>query len=243
MLGRVAVLTAAYGYWLATAGEDEAYWLAQEMSSRFGARLSSWTQKAIGDGMSSDTLFDLARVWAGHLRQTGFIYDRHLAALTSLARLSPEIQPFLGEFAGYAAASLINQKNRVRSAFARRSAVSDLEELAGLEKAHEPWREEAARLVPRRLFRGPLSARAHLPKLSAEDRLSWYRLADRAGGGWRTQRWLAEYWCDGQRTLREIAELIELESGHSPGPELLECFQLLAKMDLVELREVNGAPA
>jgi len=72
-------------------------------------------------------------------------------------------------------------------------------------------------------------------RLSVEERLAWYDLVKRAGTGWRTARYLAEYWSDGNRNLFDISELVDLESGVSKGPELVEAFRLLDKMGLIEL--------
>ena len=50
-------------------------------------------------------------------------------------------------------------------------------------------------------------------------------------------RWLAEYWADGEHTLQEVVDLVELECGRRKGAVLLEYFQFLKKMGLVELKE------
>jgi hypothetical protein len=235
MLGRAAVLAAAFSYWLTTAGQDEAYWLAQEMTSRFDARLTRRAQAAIGEGLWAKTVVAVARVWNNFLRQTDFALGRQLAALASLQTLVPAGQLSLHEFEGYAESSVESQKARVRSAFLRKSGISDLDELAPLVSERDAWQDEAAGLVPRRLYRGPVSVRAHLPALSAEDRLSWYQLAERGGGGWKTVLRLAEFWCDGQRSLADVVNLVELESGRRPGVDLLERFRLLEAMGLMEL--------
>ena len=46
---------------------------------------------------------------------------------------------------------------------------------------------------------------------------------------------LAVYWADGKRSLLEIADLIELETGQRDVELLAEYFQTLAKLNLVEL--------
>jgi len=43
------------------------------------------------------------------------------------------------------------------------------------------------------------------------------------------------YWADGKRSLLEIADLIELETGQRDVELLVEYFQTLAKLNLVEL--------
>ena len=246
MLARTAVLTAAYATWLATAGNEQALWLGQEMSTRFEVRLARQAQEAIGSGLSAETPVALAQVWTDFQRQAGFWHDRQLAALSTLARLSSGpplgMDVLIEELSEYADQALARQADRVKAALMRKLAISDVEELSHLSSAEpEPWQAQAARLVPRRLYRGPASLRAHLARLSAEDRLAWYRLAERAGEGWRTAYRLAEYWADGERTLAEIVDLVELECGQQRGAELLECFRFLEKMGLMELKQSKEA--
>lgn len=236
MLARAAVLAAAYVHWLATAGEQEAFWLGQEMATRFEVRLARRAQQAIGDGLLAETPAALAQVWTGFQRQADFWHDRHLAALTTLERLSPTVELFVEE-SKRAGQTLLRQKERVRTALRRKFATLDVE--LSSPSSEEPWQTEAAQLVPCRLYRGPLSLRAHLARLSPEDRLAWYQLIEEAGEGWATARLLAEYWADGQRTLRDIVDLVEMECGQRRGAELLEYFRFLEKMRLVELRRVG----
>ncbi len=53
--------------------------------------------------------------------------------------------------------------------------------------------------------------------------------------GFFTLPTLAVYWTDGKRTLLEIADLIELETGQRDVELLVEYFQTLAKLNLIEL--------
>jgi len=252
MLARAALLAAAYAYWLATAGLEEALWLGQEMHTRFEARLARQAQEAIGEGLSAKTSASLAQAWATFLRRVGFWRDRHRVALSALGRLSPEMEGLLSEFEEHADRAVDGELSRVKAALMRKARISrwlapggDMEDLLLRlpPKEPEPWQLQAARLIPRRLYRGPASLRAHLARLSPEDRLAWYRLVERAGEGWSTVRWLAEFWADGERTLEEIVNLVEMECGQRKGAELLEYFQLLEKMELMEWKEGGYAAA
>jgi len=240
MLGRAVVLAAAYGYWLATAGTEEASWLGQEMTTRFVTRLTGAAQAAIGEGAREPNLVGLSQVWHRFLRRADFMHDRQMVALTTLRKLSSEVDPCLEDLNHHARVCVEQEKERVRKDFVCRSAISDLDELAPLAQEAEVWEEQAARLVPKRHFPGPVSTVAHLPRLSPEERLEWHGLAKAAGEGWGTVRCLAQYWADGQRTLREVVDLVELESGHRGGAELLAYFRFLVKMDLAVLHEVDN---
>jgi hypothetical protein len=93
---------------------------------------------------------------------------------------------------------------------------------------------EASGIVVRRLFRGPVSVRPWVRRLSEEDREAWWRL----GRDHRESRLLgtlALYWCDGVRSLLEVSELVELEAGRTDLGYLVEHFRLLERMELVGL--------
>jgi hypothetical protein len=236
LLGKTAVLTAAYGYWLAVAGAEEAVWLGHEMATRFQARLARRAQDALGEALEAPSRLDVAKVWSRFLREASFLVDRYTAGLPTLRRLSPDLVDLVTELAQMANGVVQRETSRVRLTLMRQYGLPGLEDgsLVPLNQ-HEDWQEQAAHLVPQRLFRGPLALRVHLPKLTPEDRLAWYRMTAAAGAGWDTARRLAEYWADGQRTLLEIVQLVELESGQKRGPLLLQCFRYCEKMGLLRL--------
>jgi len=89
--------------------------------------------------------------------------------------------------------------------------------------------------VPRRLYRGPISLRHYLSQLSEEERERWWRLGKEREKGFLTLPTLAEYWANGQLSLLEIADLIELEAGQRDVELLVEYFQMLGKLNLAEL--------
>ena len=97
----------------------------------------------------------------------------------------------------------------------------------------------AAKLVPRRLYRGPVSVRAYLHRLSEEEREAWHQLYKEH----RDLAWslpiLGLYWVDGQRNLLQIADLVELESGKRNMSFLTKYFEFLARMDLIEAGQVQ----
>jgi hypothetical protein len=102
------------------------------------------------------------------------------------------------------------------------------------ERELDEWEEKAATIVPRRLYRGPISLRPYLHQLSEEEREQrWQFLKARKKAF--TLPALAVYWADGERSLLEIADLIELETGQRDVELLVEYFQTLAKLNLIEL--------
>ena len=93
---------------------------------------------------------------------------------------------------------------------------------------------EAQGIVARRLFKGPVSTRPWVRKLSGEDREALWRLGKDHPES-RTLGTLAMYWADGERSLLEVSGLVELEAGRTDLEFLVKYFRLLGKMGLVKL--------
>jgi aminopeptidase YwaD len=222
MLGKICVLSAAYAYWLAQAGEPEAHWLASEMSARFRQRTIGTLQKASTDAWDSGDEETHALNRDQVQRRLAYETERHQAALTSLARLAP-----------------IDVSERQASDGAFADAEFDL--IAGGLPAGPDSKEidaEAAGMIPRRLVRGPITADSHVTHLVEAERDEWWELNQRIGKeASRTVPVLAQYWTDGQRTVAEIGQLVALETGLEATHLLVAYFRFLGRLGLVELEE------
>jgi hypothetical protein len=74
-----------------------------------------------------------------------------------------------------------------------------------------------------------------LHRLDEEDRQAWGQmLQGRQGWGHHTLTALALYWVDGTRSLLDIADLVELETGGRDVVLLLAYFRMLEKLGFVE---------
>ena len=117
------------------------------------------------------------------------------------------------------------------------AVVADLFELTELPDLpaaeRDEWEERAAAMVPRRIGRGPLMIGRHRGRLSSEDYEAWRKLHKERG------RWgaslLAIYWTDGRRSLLDIANLVEDECGQRDVEALVQYYEFLEKMGLVEI--------
>lgn len=219
MLDRVCVLAATYVYWLAQAGETEARWLASEMSARFRQRVIQMVQSALTDAGEEEGGPD--RDTIGH--RLDYQVDRHREALASLTRLAPiDVSNWQASDADFARAEFTHIANLLPQ------RPDNVEE--------NDRNEEAARLIPRRLFRGPLWTGAHTSRLDEMGRDEWWELSQRIGEeASRTVPVLAQYWSDGQRTVEEISQQIALETGLEATPLLVEYFQFVERLGLIEL--------
>jgi aminopeptidase YwaD len=224
MLGKTCVLSAAYVYWLAQAGESEARWLASEMSACFRQRTIGMVQKATTEANDEDHQLSRDQV----RRRLKYETERHQEALSSLARLAPiDVSEWQASDGAFAEAEFTLGADRLPE-------EPDSTEIDA----------EVARMVPRRLVRGPISAASYVTRLDEAERDEWWELNQRLGKeASRTVPVLAQYWTDGQRTMTEIGQRVRLETGLEATLLLAEYFRFLEQLRLVVLEEEEHEPA
>jgi hypothetical protein len=148
--------------------------------------------------------------------------ERHGEALASLTRLA-SVNTSGWQTDGEAFA----QTELARAAELLPSSSSDVEEY-----------KETIRLIPRRLFRGPLQIGAYASRLDEAGRDEWWELSQRiAKEASRTAPALAQYWADGRRTVAEIGRLVALETKLETTSLLTEYFRFAEQLGLIELAE------
>jgi len=250
MLRRVAVLTATYAYFIANAGYEEAVWLANECLARFKVRLSLSIQKKISD------LIDKLRITCRkktERKETIERFVRDLGAYTSylalrkaesIRRISKLVEKSRQrEFAIVMSATiseietltdhehqralvelqhLVPEAKNMKQILRRKPTISRLE-------------KKAMRIVPRRMFPGPISTRFLLSKLGEKDREK-LRAMEKRMTELGVLPVLALYWTDGQRTLKAISDLTYFETGKKALKELGLIFDLLEEADLLQIR-------
>jgi len=210
MLAQVGKVAAAYAHFLAQTGREEATWLAREMIARFKERLGRLVQEERETGRE---LF----------RKVAYLQNQGVLALRSLRRLADvELQRF----------------ERGLSSFAQR----ELKKVPGLRKeeiksGENEWEKEGRRLVPRRLYKGPISMTPYLRLLGFEERERWWRMEERYGNALWYLLPLTLYWADGERTLQEIVDLVEMETGKRAAELLVTYCHTLSDLNLLDLRE------
>jgi hypothetical protein len=211
-LGRATALAAAYSYWLACAGEKEADWLGHEMNCRFKQRVLREIQNALTE-IDPSGLSGMKRPG----RKLAFQLARHQAALDSLTRLGrPEIDAFKKE------AELFLKKEQSSHA-----------ELSGHADPEEPdLAPETGRRVPRRMHSLPISPRAYVRKLAPQERDAYWTFDKDESG--HTLQTIALYWADGKRTLVEIIDCVEWETGVRKAAMLVEYFQWMEKAGIIK---------
>ncbi|MCS7282702.1 MAG: DUF4910 domain-containing protein [Anaerolineae bacterium] len=213
MLGRVAALSGLYAYWLAQAGEQEARWLARELSARFRQRVIAELQAAQteADEKSAPGREEVRR-------RLEYRVGRHREALESIRRLAPvDVSPYQAADADFAA----QEYRRVADDLPDRPlpAVPEV---------------EGANWAPRRLLQGPAQPEERIARQDAATRDRWWEFQRRVRKRASALPALAEYWADGRRTVAEIAALIRYETGLEATALIAEYLRWLADLGLVE---------
>jgi aminopeptidase YwaD len=228
MLRRAGVLAATYAYAVAAAGEAETLWLLNELSVEFRRALP----RALAD--RPDGAASAPGAWID--RQARFLLDRHRDALAAVRRLDdgPRVERLIATLRDDAERVTRDERDRARSAAGTATETFVTRHVAAERTA---WDERAAGLVYRRTVPGPLgmhwSARTLGPQGQAEER------AILARPGARHTTTLALYWIDGRRTLAEVAELVEAESGRRDVEAIVRFAALLEEGGVLE--RVDGA--
>jgi hypothetical protein len=213
-LRRVAVIGAASGYFLASAGAEEARSLAAEVFARGGARLGEAFRRALarspGSAYAPDELDEAENVVAQAARQ-------ERAALESVLTLAP------GDAVLRATVDAMTANVRKREEEARLLLVQVRPIAAG-----QTARRAGLDVIPRRSpsAAGPLSVYYY-------DYFEDRRIADVPGDG-RFQ-YEALNLVDGRRTLGEIRDVLDGSYGPTKAEDVVRYFEILEKAGVVSL--------
>lgn len=235
MLARVGSLAAAYAYLVACAGEREATWLGHEIVAQHECRLSQRTQHAIGAVLAAEDSQGVGRLLDETRKAAGYRVECDKMALASLVRLWPEAGELARDLGQYLDEALRREMGRVTAVCRQRASALGGDVVPPTAGSGDLWQHPDAQLVPRRTYRGPVAFLSSLDELSPEERDALWHANKQAGKGWFRARSLAEYWIDGKRTLREIADLVYHETGAFYGPEIAAYCRLLAGKGLVTM--------
>ena len=236
-LARAGSLAAVYAYWLATAGPEEATWLGYEMLARFKARLAETTQATVTKALTLADGEALAQAVAELDRRLAYLLDRQKAALSTLERLAA-VECLVADLQAEAKRTTEHELAWAKGLVDLCAVALDLDTLPILPPpALSEEERQAADLIPVRQVRGPIELRHHLGRLDDEDRMAWHHLI-KAGkdGAHHTLTALALYWADGARSVLDIANFVEWETGKRDVELLLTYFRLLEKLGFVAFR-------
>jgi aminopeptidase YwaD len=225
-LARSCLLAATYTYWLGMAGPQEVEWLAREMSARFKCRIITLLQDAVTANPAQSAQADSEGTGLSWQRRIEYWTERQQRAFESLRRLYSDFdpQPWSRATADFASGEW--------------AATRDLLPINAGPEHHTEASQEAdidgrAGRVPRRLFPGPVweqtLLRYHAPPLTEK----LYALQKRHKELPRILPTLSLYWVDGQRTVAEIVDRVELETGVRAPDLIADYFDILAELEAI----------
>lgn len=243
MLRFSGTLASTYLYFLANAGCVHASWLAREMTSHLSMELryaaddilDRWITDEGDHGNLQDSLAGVRRALQMRI---DFLRDRKLADLRRLHLLCSDgdgdlesvisrVEPLIRDVADL-------ELDRALVRLAAAAGLPDSSHLpAPAAVDDDEWESRADCLIPRRLFRGPLfnhSARRVKPGTAD--------LWDSFQKKWRETAQTAAFvlgWMDGERTLSEIGDLVEAETGWRHMQFWVEYVEILREIGLVSL--------
>ncbi len=98
----------------------------------------------------------------------------------------------------------------------------------------------AATILPRRIYRGPISMALALEKMTDEERVAYRKMMLKKRKFWSTLD-LAVYWIDGVKNLLDISRLVKQEAGKVDLEFLIEYFKVIGKYGLVKVEKLARA--
>jgi hypothetical protein len=207
------------------------------MVARFKGQAIEAAQGAAREALGQEDAEALARTMADLDRGLAYLLERQKAALQTLERLA-STDCLIPELQAEAERAIYHELAWAQSALNLRAAGLGLDSIPAQQKPDLSDKErEAADLIPVRLVRGPIPRGHHMHRLDEETRQQWRELLkSRKDRSIYTLSSLALYWADGARSVLEIADLIELESGKRDVEFTLAYLRLLAELGFVKFK-------
>ncbi len=232
-LRELSFINAAYLYYIANAGVDEAPFIAGLTFSR-GVSVITEKAREAGDKIASaGDGATLGSALAQGVEVIRYYTDLQQAAIGSIERLVPaenkaQAQELLAKY--------VRQTGETGEALVRRCREAAADKGKALSvKVESPvnpagaWEKEAASLVPRRFQPGTLFLEEIPPS-------EWKEITS-SPHWWSPTNWASAsyWWVDGRRNLSEIKRLCELESGRPvENFDLIQYYRFLEKYKYVE---------
>lgn len=225
----LAVVTAAFLYYVAAAGEAELPWIAEVAATRASEQLIGRNSRALEQAFAANTAAELGAALGRGLEVNEYMLERESQSIASAVRVVPRgkrpqaqaaVEPVLHRLRRLAQ----DESDRLRAAVMTRAAQLGIAGEIRPAAPKHPQAEEASRIVIRRKRPGTIP----MDDLPAE------RWEGYPYGSWELVPVTALYWCDGKRNLAEVIRLTGLEHD-TAGFDFTGYFRFLAKNGYVEI--------
>ena len=209
----LAVMDAAYTYFLASAGPEQMHWMAELAVERGYDQINTTTANSldlVAAAKDADSL--------GHLLywQTAHV-DYDLTRETKAVKQAADLEQELAALASFAAA----QKARIEGAVQQRATELHLGTIQPIAPKIDP---EAEKIVVRRKRMGELPL-DEIPRNKREGFPS---------SGFWSPTTAALFWCDGKRNLAEVIQDTEMELGPQKNFDWVGYFKFLQRHGYVD---------
>jgi hypothetical protein len=209
----LAIVNAAFLYYLASAGAPEALWLAELAQNRGYAQIIQQSAPLLDAIYKTSDKQARARSLFDAIEKIDYAVERESQAVTSVDRLTAGEKP---ERVVTLVASLRQFGRQQIERFRTAAGV-------GPEAPPpDPQYQEAEKIIVKRKRFGTIP----LDEIAPDEREGW------PSGAWATAPIIALYWCDGHRNLAEVMRLTRLELG-SVKLDFVGYFRFLRKRGYV----------
>ena len=263
MLAAASKLAGAYALFAATAGAAEARWLGLEVfaalkrdtTQETSARLASALERA---GAGPDVELARLRKKLSYMLERSKSGFEHLARLglsdAEVMQLKEDANEWVRREFSSAEANFLALMGRAetgsREGAAKAPQAPATQTTAAVSAAataaaagSRERQERLASLVPHRVLKGPsghgMVAETCWSQMDKPEREKLWRMFRRHESAPRAFQSLPWYWVDGKRTLAEIADLVEAETGARNDEFLEEYFEALEKVGLVKMEKLG----
>lgn len=224
----LTVVTASYLYALASAGEDEALWLADAGLTRGYEGVLASYESAFTRLSQATSRDGLGRELDRGLRLIDYQTGRESQAIESAERLAAssrrvEVRRAIAPYVSRLEAFGSEQRERLGSAALRRAEALEISGSIEPKRPDDPRTPEAEKIIVRRKRPGTIT----FDDLPVSEREGYPAAA------WWGPPVSALFWCDGKRNLAEVIELTQLELGSSDF-DFVGYFRFLEKKGYVE---------
>jgi len=253
-LKRVVTMAATYTYFLANAGYEECLWIANEVTAEAKRQLIGTVQKHLSSLLEKnekeekeakkkpeERIADATRELGERLT---YVLEREIGALKSIERMTPEkdaqaLRAYLDDLEAEIRELAEKELDRFRATIERCCLSWGLKKVPAARKPRLTATEKnAAKISPKRIYRGPISMHLAMERMSDEQRRAYRREMERKKK-FRNTLDPAVYWSDGKRSLLEIAKLVRQEVGQMDLKFLLGYFETLEKYGLIKMERTG----
>lgn len=216
-LKRVGVISLAASHFLADAGEEEAIRLAAEVSAQGMKRLAERTKQNIQDLFNISQKKDVSSQLARYLEEAKIFTEIQARVEAGSVRAVEELAPTprVKELIDLLVESLnttaVLEKQNLQHFYDLLSRIKNIRPLPFKLTSEE---EEMKKIVPRRLFRGPIS-QFYFEDLMGEE-IQRYQNYSQKDPDWGNRRTEIVNFIDGKRNLLDIYYAVSAEFGRSP---------------------------